>query len=278
MTPDLRIQHAIAITDARGVRVVASTIEFDTAEAERIAVLFGSRPAGVRCPLAHFACPFGKRHVAVVRVEDRPGSGDPLGFRFLVLARELYRHLGDPFAISDRFPPDWSLAGMLSDMEWPLERLPERTVQQLDEILKRADGPLLLGGAQAVVDGYHVLVTRDDPQEQLVRDLWQLLPDGSRAERWPASFAFSDELGFHFTAGPNLAPNKQSGILAITEEAVRDYPQSNYELNLQIAIESQDQAALRKLFARRTADETLRLAVYMVLFSLVAAILFRFVL
>ena len=74
MTPDLRIQQAIVVADARGVRVAAGSDEFDAPEAERIAVLFGRRPAGVGCPLAHFACPFGKSHVAVVRV------GGPAGF------------------------------------------------------------------------------------------------------------------------------------------------------------------------------------------------------
>ncbi|WP_439627829.1 hypothetical protein [Gemmata sp.] len=277
MTPDLRVQQALATADARGVRVVASTPEFDTAEAERVASLFGARPAGVKCPAAHFACPFGGKHVAVVRVEDRPGSGDPLAFRFLILARDLYAHLGDPFAISDRYPVDWAATGPLPELEWPKEVLPERTVEQLDSILKHGDGPLLLAAAQAIVDGNRVIVHRDAPQDTLVRELWQLVPDRTRAERWPASFAFSDELGFHFAAGPGITA--AAGLATpLTEEAVRDYPSSNYELNLQIAIESGDRAALRRLLARRTLDDTIRLALYIVGFALLVAIVFRFVL
>jgi hypothetical protein len=126
MTPDLRIQQAIVVADARGARVTARTDEFDEPEAERIAVLFGRRPAGTTCPLAHFACPFGKARVTVVRAEDRPGPGDVIAFRFLVLDRELYRYLGDPFAISDRYPVDWQVSGSLPVLEWPAERLPER--------------------------------------------------------------------------------------------------------------------------------------------------------
>src|SRR4029079_4736136 len=128
MTPDLRIQQAVVLADARGVRVVAQTDDFDAPEAERIAVLFGRRPPGMTCPLAHFASPFGKKHVAVVRVEDRPALGDVLVFRFLVLTLELYRHLGDPFAISDRYPVDWTANGALPDLAWPAEPLPERTL------------------------------------------------------------------------------------------------------------------------------------------------------
>jgi hypothetical protein len=276
MTPDLRIQQAVAMSDVRGVRVVAHTPEFDTAEAERIVTLFGQRPAGVRCPLAHFACPFGRSGVAVVRVEDRPASGDPLGFRFLVLARDLYRHLGDPFAISDRYPVNWFATGTVEELIWPMERLPERTVEQLDAILRSGDGPLLLGGTQAIVDGNRVLLQRAEPVEELVRGLWQLLPDRTRADRWPASFAFSDELRFHLAALPTLVADR-TGPRPLTEEAVKDYPPSGYELNLQIAVESGDRAALRKLLARRTADDTIRLGLYILGFGLLVAVILRFV-
>ncbi len=273
MTPDLRIQHAIVLADSRGVRVVAQTDGFDTPEAERIAVLFGARPAGVACPLAYFACPFGQKHVAVVRVEDRSGA---LGFRFLVLARDLYRYLGDPFAISDRYPPDWTATGPLADLAWPMEVLPERTLEQLDTILKAGDVSLLLGSAQALVDGNRVLLNRAEPAEKFVRDLWQLLPDRTRCELWPATFAFSDELGFHAAVGPTL-PTPRHGVQVLPEESIRDYPQSSYELSLQIAIESGDRAALKRLLARRSADDTIRLGLYILGFALVVAAVLKFV-
>ncbi|MBN9117825.1 MAG: hypothetical protein J0I06_01425 [Planctomycetes bacterium] len=273
MTPDLRIQHAIVISDGRGVRVVAQTDGFDTPEAERIAVLFGARPAGVACPLAHFACPFGRKHVAVVRVEDRPNGS--LGFRFLVLARELYRYLGDPFAISDRYPSGWSTTGPLADLAWPEEVLPERTVEQLDAILKHGDVSLLLGSTQALVDGNRVLLNRTEPAERFVRDLWQLLPDRTRCELWPATFAFSDELGFHAAVGPTL-PTPRHGVQVLPEDAIRDYPQSSYELSLHVAIESGDRAALKRLLARRSADDTIRLGLYILGFALVAAAVLKF--
>jgi hypothetical protein len=104
--------------------------------------------------------------------------------------------------------------------------------------------------------------------------LWQLLPDRSRCELWPASFAFSNDLGFSIAAGPAL-PLKTG---TLPEEAVRDYPQSHYELNLQLAIESKDAAALAKLLARRTSDDTLRLGLYMLAFALVVAAVLKFAL
>ena len=277
MIPDLLIQQAVVLADSREVKIVALTNDFDTPEAERIAVLFGRRPEGVTCPLAHFACPFGKKHVAIVRVEDRAGSNGVLTMRFLILARELYRHLGDPFAIADRFPPEWNAGGRLPFLNWPSEALPERKLEDLDAILKHGDSGLILGATQALVDGNRVVIQRASPDEALARGLWQMLPDRSRAELWPASFAFSDELGLHLAIVPTQQPDQRApGVLG--EEAVRDYPQSRYELHLQIAIESGDRAALRKLLARRTADDMIRIVLYLIGFALVAAAIFRFVL
>jgi hypothetical protein len=276
MTPNLRIAQAIVLADARGARVTAQSEDFDAPEAERIAVLFGTRPAGVACPLAHFACPFGTKHIAVVRAQDRPGPGEAMAFRILVLARDLYRHLGDPFAISDRFSVNWNATGTLASLEWPAELLPERTLEQLDGVLKNGDSGLLLGATQALVDGNRVLVQRNAPDEALARGLWQLLPNRSRVDLWPGSFAFSNELGLHFAVLPTVALETRSPAI-LTEEAVRDYPQSRYELNLQIAIESGDRAGLRRLLARRTVDESIRLALYMLAFALIVALIFRFV-
>lgn len=276
MTPNLRIAQAIVLADTRGARVVAQTEDFDVPEAERIAILFGTRPAGVTCPLAHFACPFGTKHVAVVRAQDRPGSGETIAFRILVLARDLYRHLGDPFAVSDRYAVDWNAIGTLPFLEWPAEPLPERTLEQLDSVLKNGDSGLLLGATQAIVDGNRVLIQRNAPDESLARGLWQLLPDRSRVDLWPASFAFSNELGLHFAVLPSVVSEVRSPAI-LTEEAARDYPQSRYELNMQIAIESGDRAALRRLLARRTVDESIRLALYMLAFALIVALVFRFV-
>jgi hypothetical protein len=294
MTPNLQIAQALIVADARGVRVVAESDGFDAPEGERVAVLFGKRPPGVSCPLAHFACPFGSRHVAVVQVADRPGPNDPLAFRFLVLDRELYRHLGDPFAIADRYPPPWGASGTLPVLEWPHEVLPRRTVEQVQAVLKEGDRPpgtdedhpgvaipprdnsLFLGGAQALVDGSRVVVRRPAPDEKLVRGLWQLLPDRTRSDLWPASFAFSLELGFHFAAMPEVPPLDLNQFH--DEERARDYPQGGYELSLQIAAEHGDQGELDRLFARRTSAETLRLGLYILGGALLIAAVFKFVL
>ncbi|MFO0802200.1 MAG: hypothetical protein U0791_03615 [Gemmataceae bacterium] len=269
----MAISQALLTSDTRGVRTLAHTDGFDEPEAERIAVLFGPRPAGVACPLAHFACPFGKKRVAVVTVADRPDGS--LGFRFLVLDRALYGQLGDPFAIADRFPPDWSAKGPQPMLEWPPEPLPPRRVDELQRILKTGDTSLLLGATQVLVDGGRVALKRGEPQNELIRGLWQLLPNRTRAELWPASFAFSDELGLDAVAMPE--PPSDPARVRHSEDGLRDYPQSRYELNLQIAIESGDQRELDHLFNRRTSDETIRLGLTIIAIALALALVFKFV-
>jgi hypothetical protein len=257
--PDLRVQQALLLADARGVRVAAQSDGFDAPKAERIAVLYGRPPAGVACPLAHFAQPFGRRHVAVVQVAERPGG---LGLRFLVLAAELYRHLGDPFAVADHFPPDWSAAGTLPPLEWPPAPLPPRTVAELQDVLRSSDPAseemaLLLGSAQVLVDGGRVVLERREPAEKLLRALWKLLPDKARAELWPASFAFSSDLPFDAAALPELPPDPSG--LRHTEDGLKGYPPGNYEHRLQAAVEGAEQRELDALLARRTGADTIRL-------------------
>ena len=278
MTPPLRIEQGLVLADARGVRVVARSDGFDEPAAERLAVLFGRPPAGAACPLAHFATPFGRKHVAVVQASDRGGTG--LAFRVLVLHRDLYRHLGDPFAVADRFPPDWAAVGPLPALEWPPEILPRRTVGQLQALLQGCDPAademaLLLGSAQVLVDGGRVLVKRPGPDERFLRALWQLLPDRTRAAIWPASWAFADDLRFDAAALPELPP-APAGVRH-TEDGLKDYPPGRYELALQAAVESGDQPELDRLLARRTADDTLRLGLYIILGAVLLAVAYRFV-
>lgn len=244
-------------------------------------VRFGRRPAGVACPAALFAVPVGRSHVAVVQVADQPSGSDReagLGFRFLILTRNLYDSLGDPFAIDDRFPPDWSVRGQLATLEWTSGPLPQRKVAQVQEILKSGDTPLLLGGTQALIDGGRLLfLPADTPDPKAIfQQIWQLLPERTRIELWPATFAFSNDLGFHAVALPESPSPWPMGYL--TADQARDYPEGRYELALQIAIESGDQPELDRLYARRSSSDTLRLAIYLVLGAFVAAAISKFLL
>jgi hypothetical protein len=261
--PPLTIPQLLIHRSRSGPEVVARS-EAVSAEwedrANQIAVAFGPRPAGVKCPAAVFVVEFGKKHAAVVQVADWLPEGDdpPLGFRFLILDKDLYRHLGDPFLVADRFPPDWSAKRSLPTPEWPAEVPPRRTVDQVRAVLEHGDGPLLLGAAQALVDGARMAWTRPAPDDAFFRGLWQLLPDSTRCDLTCATFAFSNGLGFHAAALAGLADDRR----ILNEEQVRDYPEGRYDYNLQHAAETGNQAEIDRLFARRSSRDTLRFALW----------------
>lgn len=249
-------------------------------EAQRLCTAFGERPAGVTCPFAVFAQPFGPRHVAVIQAADqgsddagRPGA---LAFRVLVVPVPLYRGLdADPFLISDRFPPDWQARGIVPPLEWDGGPPPPRRVALVRKILDVAPErtALLLGGVQTLVDGGRLVLVRPAPEPGLIRDLWTLLPSSSRAEQWPATYAFGNRLGFHLLATPSAAGPEFEHYIG--EQAAGDYPEGRYEYALQHAAETSDQGELDALLSRRSRRQTLRLAVVLLAGMALAAFVLR---
>jgi hypothetical protein len=272
-------------------------------EAERLVAGFGDRPAGVACPEAVFARPLGAKHVAVVQVADLHavgGSEPSLGFRFLVLPLAAYvAYLGDPFAVADRFPPPWQDPGPLAALDMPAEPLPPRTVADVQRVLQRvkahalsedrdppteeeaeqraiaaAESPALLGGVQILVDGGRVVFERPAPDTGLMRGLWTLLPTRTRCDLWPASFAFGNALGFDALIVPHVAGEDFAGWTS--EDQAAEYPQGQYELNLQIAAEAGDQPALDALLSRRSWKDTWRLGLTLLAIFAVIVLVLRF--
>ena len=262
---DLSIDQALFDGDAlraRSAKFADDWLPGITAMCQEI----GTPSPDVACPEALFARPFGPALVAIVQVAWPR-------FRVLVLGRELYYHLHDPFAIAERFPPDWNARGSLPDLAWPPEPLPKRTVAMLEAILKQGDGPLLLGAAQALVDGGKIVLQRPEPANKLLRDLWALLPDSVRRSIWPATFTFRNDLGFDVLAMPSIPEGRISGYL--DEAQVLDYPDSRYERHLQIAIESNDQPMLDKLLARKSTGDMIKLALIIIAVSVGLTVLVR---
>src|SRR5262249_48653126 len=156
---------------------------------------------GVACAPCLFAQPFGPKHVAVVQIADQ--ADGVLGAYFLVLPQGDYRALdGDPFTIAETFPATWNARGELATLTWLQGPLPSRTVEQVQEVIKKEVGRSLLGGTQALLDGNRLVFERPQPDTALLRDLWTLLPTNSRCELWPASFAFGNALDFHALVVP----------------------------------------------------------------------------
>jgi hypothetical protein len=273
------IEQAIyGCQDAGGYRFLGRSAGFRDewlAEAERLCTGFGERPAGVSCPSCVFAQPLGRRHVAVVQVADqgtddtgRPGA---LGFRLLAVPRPLYADLGgDPFLLAEQFPPPWEARGDLPALEWQAGAPPPRTVAELRRVLDVPNGPTLLGGVQALLDGGRLVFERTWPDTPLVRSLWALLPTQSRSEMWPASFSFRNARRFHVVVVPRAAgPDLEHYI---PEEQAGDYPEGRYELALQTAVESGNQEDLDVLLARRSRSQTVRLALAILAASVAVAL------
>jgi hypothetical protein len=269
------------------------------AEAETLILGFGDRPAGARCPQAVFAYPFGNDQVAVVHVADQ-NSAEAVGrllcgFHLLVLPRRAYEGLwGDPFAVARLLPPSWQARGTLPASPLPAVPLPLRTVAEIQQVLQRlkagalpedqdpnenqpertadnSESPALLGGVQVLVDGGRVVFERPGSDTGLIPALWTLLPTRSRCQLWPASFAFSNALGFDALVVPRIQGDEYEGYTP--EDQAEVYPQGRYELGLQIAVEAGDQRALDSILNRRTWTESWRLAVTMIVVFLLLALL-----
>jgi hypothetical protein len=269
--PDLTIEQALADRTPAGITVAARSPAF-LAEWEpefvRLCGAFGEPPAGQHLPNCVFARPLARGRVAVVQAAAE-GQPPKLQFHCLSLPAEVYAAVGDPFRVAEQFPPPWGTTVALPTLAW-LDEVPARTVGQVQRVLQEEDGPTLLGAAQSLVDGGRVVFERPFPAPDLLHRLWTLLPDSTRAEIWPASYAFGPELDLQAVVVPKADPAKFAGYM--TEAQAGDYPQGRYELNLQIAAEAGDQGALDRLFARRSSRQTLRLA--LVLLGIAMALAF----
>lgn len=243
--------------------------------AQRLCYDYGSPLDGFVFPLALFAQPFDATTVAVVQV-TAPGA-DRLGFRLLLVPRRLYvSSIRDPFAVSDRFPPTWNVEGLYPALTWPDEPPRYRRIDELQRTLQTGNSPLLLGAVQALVDGGRLAFRQTQPNETLIRNLWQLLPEFARAELWPATFAFSNRLRFDVLITPHTDSPEFERYL--TEDEVLDYPEGAYEFSLQYAIEHSDQSEVDRLFGRRSSKQYLRFVIGLLLAAMGVAIGIHYVL
>ncbi|MFL5240469.1 MAG: hypothetical protein ACJ8FY_00015 [Gemmataceae bacterium] len=279
----MEIEQALYGSNAGGgYRFLARSPGFQEewlAEAERLCMGFGERPPGVVCPLALFVQPFGKKQVAIVRVADqgaddagRPGA---LAFHLLVLPAGAYHDLGgDPFDLADRIPVIWHGRRELPSLSLPEDLPVRRTVAQIQTVLQRPDGPNLLGGSQALIDGGRLVFERSAPDSELIRGLWMLLPVSSRIRLWPATFAFGNSLAFHALITPRIT-EEHTGY--IEEDQMGGYPEGRYELGVQAAAESSNQAELDRLFNRPGREQTLRLGLMILGFMIVLSLVMSFI-
>lgn len=277
--PEIVIEQALYHrTDGEEPQLVAKSAgcqEEWLAEAARLVLAFGDRPVGVQCPEAVFAYPLTSDLVAVVSVADQHDG--TIGFRLLIVPRSAYEQFfGNPFDLARRLPADWQARDNVGALTLPAQAPAPPRVQEVQSVLQRvkssaradaepmvrtvanSESPALLGGVQVLVDGGRVVFERPEPTG-VVPALWTLLPASTRATLWPASFAFSNQLGFDALVVPRARGPEYDDYT--TEDQAADYPPGRYELALQTAAEAGDQRHLDQLFGRRSWAETWRLGI-----------------
>ena len=177
------------------------------APAEQLCTSFGDRPAGVTCPACVFARPFDREQVAVVQVADqgaddagRPGARLSNPARAAKDVRAPRRPVRDCRAI----PAAVEHARRAARARMDGRPLPPRTVEDVQAVLKTDNGPALLGGVQALLDGSRLVFERTQPDGALVRGLWTLLPDSSPGTSGPRALPSATRWGS--TRSWSLAP------------------------------------------------------------------------
>jgi hypothetical protein len=281
----MRLEQAIRIDrDGAGPRILAKSSGFLDAwlpEVERICAAFGQPPVGAKCPQALFVQPLGSKHVAIVQVGE---VQERLAFRVLVSTKAFYADLlGDPFLINATFPAnfgpslgqDLSTNSELPVLAWTVGPPALRSVAEVRRILDVEPDrtALLLGGVQALIDGSKLVIVQAHSDEKIVRDFWGLLPNAERCEKWPATFAYANTLGFHLLVTPDAAGKEFERYC--TEEMARDYPEGRYEYALHKAADDNDQAEVEALFARRSRRQAFQLALVLLLVFILGALFMR---
>jgi hypothetical protein len=225
---------------------------------------FSADPPATTLPAVLFVQRLDRSHLLIVRSKAEAGTRTgPSQFHVLVANQKDYAALQfDPFLLAESFEPNWSGASELLDLEWHGPLPPRRTIADVQQVLRRENGPELLGGCQALLDGSHLLFIRLEPDLQVIRDLWALLPYGNRLELMPATYAWNNKLKFDVV----VASREQAGSFAgyMREEQAGGYPEGRYELSLQTAAESEDQESLDILWGRRSRREVWRLGFLLV--------------
>lgn len=229
--------------------------------ADEIMTAFGTPTGDLPSFAAMFATRFDKQHVAVVQVSlsESVNAGGVPSFRFLLIQREDYLRIGgDCFGLADRFPIPPNNPRELPRLQVD-EALPQPGVQDVKTQLQHAEiGPVLLGAAQALVDGAKVVFEQPEPDTRLLRNLWAMLPRSTRCDLWPASFTFGNQIGFDVAVTPRADASEYAGY--VRGQQIADYPLGTYERNLHVAIDAADQGELDRLLSRRSRKETWRLA------------------
>ena len=276
MTPDLRIQQAVVLADARGVRGRRADRTSSTRR----------KPSGSRCcSAAAGGCRVPARALRLpVRQEARRGRArrGPAGLERatrLPLPRARPRTLPAPRRpVRDLRPlsrPTGTLSGTLPSgvADGTAPRAHARTTRRDPQARRHAAS---LGATQALVDGNRVLLLARGPTRRSSAGCG----NSSRTARVRPLAGVVRVL-----RRTRVAPRDSARRADPSDTGRRADRRGGPRLPAeQLRVEPADRdrigrpRGLRRLLARRTADDTIRLGLYILGFALVVAVVFRFVL
>jgi len=163
---------------------------------------YGERPAGGAEAQAFFALPLSSGPWAIIGVgpqgvddQGRPGA---LAFHALFLDPRDYRRAGgNPFPFTPLLRNDWTIATQtLSAGTW---------IAESPEPLHSVDQPRAIRIASALSQGQRIALQAAAPIDDLAREVWQLLPETTRARLSLATWAYGNGNQFDLVALPRLS-------------------------------------------------------------------------
>ncbi|HEV8060494.1 MAG TPA: hypothetical protein VGP68_11500 [Gemmataceae bacterium] len=240
-----------------------------------VCAAFSADPPSNNLPATLFVQRLDRNHLMIVRTQaEAKASVGPSRFHLLIVSQRDYAALQcDPFAIADQVAPNWTAAHELPDFEWQGPTPPRRSIADVQQVLKGQNGPELLGGCQALIDGSQLLFLRSEPDSKVVRNIWMLLPYSNRQELMPSTFAWNNKLRFDIVVTTGDRTGNFAGYM--TEVQAGGYPEGRYELSLQTAAEAEDQESLEVLWSRRSRREVWRLGFLLVAVLAILAVALR---
>jgi len=250
-------------------RAVSEAFPVEAEEAlEELIAAYGTPSVFVSSAL--IVRPLGRQHWAIIRVgHSGPSLDSSLGFRALLATNREWKRGLDPFHLDDRHPPDWTLRGTVSAIDYEVE-IAAPTLAATFESLKTHGSPLMLGATQVLIDGGKFVLPATEPQNAMFRAIWTMQPYASRIEFSFATFAFGPNLGVNAVAMPDPPAILPAG--ALNSEQVQDYPEGRYELAMQLAIEGQHQEEFDWLLRRKSSKQVLWTALLLIV-AMTAALL-----